>query len=143
MLFPVRSIGAATVPALDKYNGDYFSIVLIGIAFGSYFGVGLTSFSRTLRLAQTTGTLEAMMMAPTSLPSIITGSALWSYIFTAFRVLVYLLLGTLLFGVSFSGANYVAALIGLILAIISFASIGIISAAIIMVIKRGDARSPA
>jgi uncharacterized membrane protein len=54
-----------------------------------------------------------------------------------------LLLGTLLCGVSFSGANYVAALIGLILAIISFASIGIISAAIIMVIKRGDARSPA
>ncbi len=81
------------------------------------------------------------MMAPTSLPSIITGSALWSYIFTAFRVLVYLLLGTLLFGVSFSGANYVAALIGLILAIISFASIGIISAAIIMVIKRGDAHT--
>jgi ABC-2 type transport system permease protein len=62
-----------------------------------------------------------------------------AFLFTTFRVLVYLLLGTLLFGVSLSGANYAAALVGLILAIISFARIGIIAAAIIMVIKRGDA----
>lgn len=137
--FLSKFISAATIPALDEYNGDYFSFVLIGIAFGSYFGVGLTSFSHALRLAQTTGTLEAMMMTPASLPSIVTGAAAWSYVFTTFRVLVYLLLGTLLFGVSFSGANYAAASVGLILAIISFASIGIIAAAIIMVIKRGDA----
>ena len=79
------------------------------------------------------------MMTPTSLPAIVIGSAAWSYVFTTFRVIVYLLLGILFFGVDFSGANYAAALTGLILAIISFASIGIISAGIIMIIKRGDA----
>jgi len=132
-------INAATNTVLDETNGDYFSFVLIGVAFGSYFGVGMNSFARALRLAQTTGTLEAMMMTPTSVPAIIIGSASWSYVFTTFRVVVYLLIGTLLLGVSFSGANYAAALTGLLLAIISFASIGIISAGIIMVIKRGDA----
>jgi len=132
-------INAATNPLLEETNGDYFSFVLIGVAFGSYFGVGMTSFAHALRLAQTTGTLEAMMMTPASVPAIIIGSASWSYIFTTFRVLVYLLLGTLLLGVSFSGANYAAAVLGLLLAIISFASIGIISAGFIMIIKRGDA----
>ncbi len=132
-------INASTEPVLEETNGDYFSFVLIGVAFGSYFGVGMNSFARALRLAQTTGTLEAMMMTPASIPAIIVGSASWSYVFTTFRVMIYLLLGTLLLGVDFSNANYAAALAGLILAIISFASIGIISAGIIMVIKRGDA----
>lgn len=137
--FLSKFINTATEPMLAETNGDYFSFVLIGVAFGSYFGVGMNSFARALRLAQTTGTLEAMMMTPTSVPAIIVGSASWSYVFTTFRVMVYLLLGTLLLGVSFAGANYLAAFVGLILAIISFASIGIISAGIIMVIKRGDA----
>lgn len=132
-------IGTATDTTYEEVNGDYFSFVLIGIAFAGYFGVGMTSFSRALRLAQTTGTLEAMMMTPSSLPAIITGSAAWSYVFTTFRVFVYLFLGIVLFDVNFAGANYSAALTGLVLAIISFASIGIISASIIMVIKRGDA----
>lgn len=131
-------IGEAAAPLLAEYNGDYFSFVLIGVAFGGYFGVGLNSFAGALRQAQTTGTLEAMLMTPVSLPAIIVGSAAWSYTFTTFRVLIYLLVGTLLLGVSLQGANYLAALAGLVLSIVAFASIGIIAAAVIMVIKRGD-----
>ncbi|MDX1415095.1 MAG: ABC transporter permease [Candidatus Promineifilaceae bacterium] len=137
--FLSKFVDAAANPMMAETGGDYFSFVLIGVAFGSYFGAGMTSFARGLRLAQTTGTLEAMMMTPSPVPAIIIGSASWSYVFTTFRVLVYLLIGTLVLGVSFSGANYAAALLGLLLAIISFASIGIISAGIIMIIKRGDA----
>ena len=53
-------------------------------------------------------------------------------------VLTYLLVGTLLLGVSLSGANYLGALVGLGLSIVTFASIGIVAASVIMVIKRGD-----
>lgn len=137
--FLAQFVNGTGNPALNETNGDYFSFVLIGVAFANYFGVGMHGFANALRLAQTTGTLEAMMMTPTSVPAIISGSASWSYVFTTIRVLVYLLLGTLFFGVDFENANYLAALTGLFLAIISFASIGIISAGIIMVIKRGDA----
>jgi ABC-2 type transport system permease protein len=132
-------IDAAAGSVFDEIDSDYFSFVLIGVAFAGYFGTGMTSFSRGLRSAQTTGTLEAMMMTPASIPAIITGSAAWSYVFTTFRVLIYLLLGISFFGVNFSGANYGASVVGLLLAIISFASIGIISASTIMIVKRGDA----
>ncbi len=131
-------MGPVSAEYLGEYDGDYFSYVLIGIAFGSYFSVGLTSFASALRQAQTTGTLEALLMTPTPVSTVVVGSALWSYTFTTFRVLVYLLVGTLLLGVSLSGGNVAAALVGLLLAIVAFASIGIIAAGIIMVVKRGD-----
>jgi ABC-2 type transport system permease protein len=136
--FVSQLIGESVAPYLEQYNGDYFSFVIIGIAFGGYFGLGLSSFSAALRQAQTTGTLEAMMMTPTPVSLVIIGSALWSYAFTTFRVLVYLLLGTLFLGLHLGQANYPAALASLLLAIIAFASIGIISASIIMIIKRGE-----
>ena len=126
------------VQALSAYGGDYFSFVIIGIAFGGYFGLGLNGFARALREAQTTGTLEAMLMTPAPLSRIIIGSATWSYAFTTFRVFIYLFIGILFLGVSFSGANYLGALVALILSIVAFASMGIIAASVIMVIKRGD-----
>jgi ABC-2 type transport system permease protein len=126
------------IPLLQQYDGDYFSFVLIGIAFGSYFGLGLTGFARALREAQTTGTLEAMIMTSAPLSLLVVGSAVWSYAFTTFRVFVYLGLGVGLLGVSLGGANYGGALLVLLLSIVAFGSIGILAASVIMVIKRGD-----
>lgn len=131
-------IGTVADPYLADYNGDYFSFVIIGIALGGYFGVGLTGFSSALRQAQVTGTLEATMMTPTPISLVIIGSALWSYTFTTFRVIIYLLIGALLLTLDLSQANVLAALLILLLGIISFASIGILAASFIMVLKRGD-----
>jgi ABC-2 type transport system permease protein len=131
-------IDQATTANLAETEGDYFAFALIGIAFSGYFAAGLTSYSRSLRDAQMTGTLEAMLMTPTSLSAIVTGSAIWSYVFTTLRVLMYLLAGMLISDLRFTNANFAAALAGLVLAVISFASIGIIAAAVIMVVKRGN-----
>ncbi|GAB4270016.1 MAG: ABC transporter permease [Candidatus Promineifilaceae bacterium] len=135
--FLSKFISTAATPYLGAYQGNYFAFVLIGITLGSYFSTGLSGFAHALREAQTTGTLEALLMTPAPLSIIIIGSALWSYAFTTIRVLAYLILGALL-GMSFNQANFGAALVILTLAIIAFASIGILAAAIIMVIKRGD-----
>jgi ABC-2 type transport system permease protein len=131
-------IGEAANPYLQEFDGDYFSFVIIGIAFSGYFGVGLTGYSRALREAQTTGTLEAMIMTPLPMPTLVIGSALWSYVMTTLRVFVFLLLGVVVFGLDLSGANALAALVILLLSIVAFASIGIIAAGIIMIIKRGE-----
>jgi ABC-2 type transport system permease protein len=136
--FLAKLIGESAAPLLGNYNGDYFSFVIIGIAFGSYFGVGLTGFARALRHAQTTGTLEAMIMTPAPISSIVIGSSVWSYAYTTFRVLVYLLVGTFILGLDLGNANYPAAFFSLALSIVSFASIGIVAASIIIIVKRGD-----
>ncbi len=121
----------------NDYDTDYFTWILPGIALSNYFTLGLGGFASSLREAQTTGTLEAMIMTPTPLSTIITGSALWNYFFTTIRVLFYLLLGMLL-GARFPNASIGTALLVLLLSVIAFASIGIISASLIMVIKRGN-----
>ncbi len=131
-------VGDAAEPYLSEYGGDYFSFVLIGIAFSGYFGVGLSSFSNRLRQAQITGTLEAMLSTPTRLSHIIISSSLWEYFITTLRVLVYLGVGVILLGVNLSHGNYLGATLILLLTIITFSSLGIISASFVMVLKRGD-----
>lgn len=135
--FVARLLGDSVRPLLEPYGGDYFAFALIGVAFASYFTLGLSGFARGLRLAQTTGTLEAMLMTPASVSSVILGSAVWSYVFTTFRVLVYLGLGVAL-GMKLNNANYLGALAVLLLAVFTFAALGIIAASVIMVTKRGD-----
>ena len=136
--FIAQLLGEAAEPYLAPYGGDYFSFVLIGIAFAGYFGVGLTSFSNSLRQAQTTGTLEAMLTTPTGLSTIILSSCVWDYLMTTLRVLVYLGVGALFLGVNLGGGNSLAALVVLLLTVVAFSSLGILAASFIMVLKRGD-----
>ncbi len=136
--FLARLLGEAASPYLQAYGGDYFSFVLIGIAFAGYFGVGLSSFANSIRQAQTTGTLEAMLMTPTRVSTVVLCSAIWDYLLTTLRVLVYLALGAIFLGVTIGQANYLAALLVLALTIVSCSSLGIIAASFIMILKRGD-----
>lgn len=124
--------------ALKAYGGNYFSFVVIGIAFSSFLGVGLGSFSTSIRAEQMMGTLEAMLVTPTRLSNIILSSVQWDFTFTALRVGVYLLVGALAFGLDLSGANILPALLALVLTVIAFSSLGVISASFIMLFKRGD-----
>ncbi|MCI0396887.1 MAG: ABC transporter permease, partial [Chloroflexi bacterium] len=136
--FVSKLIGDRADPFLAEYGGNYFSFVLVGIAFSAYFGLGLSGFARALRDAQTTGTLEALLMTPTPVSVVVVGSALWNYAFTSLRVLAYLFMGALFLGFRLGRANYLAALASLLLSVTLFASIGIIAASVIMVIKRGE-----
>lgn len=136
--FIAKLFGEAAAPFLIPYGGDYFSFVLIGIAFSNYLSMGLNTFSGSIRNEQMMGTLEAMLVTPTKLSTIILSSSLWSFIFTSIRVLIYMLLGVFLFGIDISSANILASFIILFLTIISFSSLGIIAASFIIVIKRGD-----
>ena len=120
-----------------EYGGDYFSFVLIGIAFGSFLGLGMSNFSGTIRGMQVSGTLESVLSTPTNLSTILIGSSLWSYLFTSFNVLIYFLFGFFIFGMIIN-ANVLPAAIILVLTIVSFSSIGIISAGFILVFKQGN-----
>ncbi|MBN1667099.1 MAG: ABC transporter permease, partial [Anaerolineales bacterium] len=136
--FIAQLLGPAALPYLQAYGGDYFSFVLIGIAFAGYFNVGLSSFANSLRTAQTTGTLEAMLSTPTRLSTIILSSSQWSYFMTTVRVLVYLAVGSLLLGVNLENSNLFWSVCILLLTVVTFSSLGILAASFIMVLKRGD-----
>jgi len=136
--FVSQLLGAGAAQYLGDYGGDYFSFVLIGIAFVGYQGVALHSFSGVVQSAQSAGTLEAMLVTPTRLSTILFSSSLWNFVFTSLRVLVYILLGVLVFGADLRNANVPAGLVVLGLTIVTLSGIGILSACFIMVFKRGS-----
>jgi ABC-2 type transport system permease protein len=136
--FLSKLFGKAVSPHLESYGGDYFSFVLIGVAFSSYLEVALNSFATNIRNAQTLGTLEAMLVTQTKLSTLIFSSSLYSFLFTSVRIVIYLAIGAFLFGVHISEANFSAALLILLLTVTCFSSMGIISASVIMVIKKGN-----
>ena len=131
-------VGGAAARPLEAYGGEYFPFVLLGLAFSTYMMLGLQAFSERIREGQMMGTLEVMLLSPTRLSVILLASCLWAYIFGTLRVLVFLFFGAVVFTVSFTQANLLAAAVILVLSMMSFASIGMISAAFVIVLKRGD-----
>jgi ABC-2 type transport system permease protein len=136
--FLSRLFGGALVPQLEQYGGDYFSFVLIGLAFSGYLGLSLSNFAQSIREGQMMGTLEIMLLSPTRLSTILLSSSLWSYLLTTLNVVVYIVVGALVFGFSVSQANFLTAIVVLVLSIASFSGIGILSAAVVLVVKKGD-----
>ena len=136
--FMARLFGSAVAPQLETYGGDYFSFVLIGLAFTGFMGLSLSNFAESIREGQVMGTLEMMLLSPTHLSSILISSSLWAYIQTFFRVIIYLVVGVLVFGANLNNSNYGAALLILVLSILSFSGIGILSAAVVLLVKKGD-----
>ena len=136
--FIAKLFGKGASLHLKNYGGEYFPFVLIGIAFSSYFYTALRSFSRELRQEQMMGTLEAILVSPTRIPLIVISLSLWNFLYTSISVVIYLIFGVTFFGLDLSLANFGLGLLVLLLAILSFSSLGIISASFILVFKRGD-----
>ena len=131
-------MGPSSTLYLEEYGGSYFGYVLVGIALLGFQGVSMGSFSGAISGAQSQGTLEAMLVTPTSLATILMSSAIWDFFMASLNVFVYLLVGAVVFGADIGQMNILSALTVLVLTVFVFSGIGILSASAIMVLKRGD-----
>jgi ABC-2 type transport system permease protein len=131
-------VDGANLKILEAYGGSYFGFLLIGVALLDYLTVSLRSFGNSLRESQLTGTLEIVLLSPTSLTEVLFCSSLWFFLFTTIRFMLYLVVGAL-FQLDIANANVLGAFLMLALAILSFIPFGIVTAAVVMLIKRGEA----
>lgn len=123
----------------DFVSGNYFSFVLIGLAFMGFISTSLNGFSSSLRQAQASGVIEQILVSPISVFEYLFSSSIFVFSFSAFRFLVYLIFGLFLgVGFHFNPAGLSWAFILFLLSIGVFSSFGIISASFIMIFKRGD-----
>lgn len=136
--FVAKMFGTAAAPALRAYGGDYFSFVLIGIAFSTYQNVGLNSFAQSLRQEQFLNTLEPLLVTPLSLPQFLVGSALWDFLYATVEVVLYLGLGLAIFGLQVPDAQVLSALAVLVATLVVFMGVGVLSASFVLVYKRGN-----
>jgi ABC-2 type transport system permease protein len=136
--FLSKLFGNSQMPQLVEYGGNYFAFVLIGIAFNYYLSVSLSSLSSSIRDGQIMGTLEALLVTQTEIPTIIIASSVYSFLFTTVRVIFFIVIGVFFYGLDLSRANYAGAILILCISIIAFSSFGILSASFVMVLKKGD-----
>ncbi|MBU0708111.1 hypothetical protein KKG41_07155, partial [Patescibacteria group bacterium] len=129
--------GAASTH-LARYNGDYFSFVLIGLAFSGFFTTGLSTFSSEIRTEQTIGTLEILLTTRTPLSFILFARLVWNFIYDSFHLFVYLAAGVLLLKAKFTASTLYLLPLIMLLTMLSYSSLGLISAGFILVLKRGD-----
>jgi ABC-2 type transport system permease protein len=129
------------VPAsmgLGKYGRDYFPFALIGVAFARYFDLMLRMFSESIRTAQVTGCLEAMLSSQTSAITVVTMSSFYSLLSGGLQLVMILVGGVLLFGVNLGTMDVPATLLILLLSIGIFVGFGVLSASAIVWLKKGD-----
>jgi ABC-2 type transport system permease protein len=124
--------------ALSRYGGHYFAFAVVGFAFARYFDLTQRMFSESIRNAQMTGCLDAMLSSQTGCVTIVLMSALYGLISGAVQLAILLGIGRVAFGVDFSRMNIPGTLVVFVLSIMIFLAIGVLSATAVVWLKQGD-----
>jgi ABC-2 type transport system permease protein len=119
-------------------GSSYFAYSLVGFVFFDYLHEALDTFDRTLQESRDGGTLEPLLVTQVSLPVILVGSALYPLAATTLRIAVYLGWGAALFGFPLRVANCFSVVLVLLVTLLSFSGMGILSAAYLLLFKRGN-----
>lgn len=129
---------AASQEMMGRFKADYFSFALIGVAAAGFLQTGLSGFAEKLRTAMIEGALEMMFSCPTRPIWILVLPCLWGFFFESLKALIVVGFGVLVFGARLGQANLFGAVVILLLTIASYTVFGLLSASIIMVVKKGD-----
>ena len=132
-----KVFGSAVSPSLAAFGNNYFAFLILGIALMDFMHTSLATFDTSIRESQMMGTLEIILLSPIKLSRMLLYSSLWAYTFTTFRLLCYLFFGALLFDLDIGNGDPLTVIVFLALSVLCFAPLGIISAAVIVVFKKG------
>jgi ABC-2 type transport system permease protein len=134
-------IGRLVDPSvLPRYGGSevtYLEFAAIGIVVGLFIQFGLDRVSAAMRGEQLMGTLESVLVTPTSPATIQLGSVAFDLVYIPLRTAVFLGGITLAFGLHFSASGLLPALL-LLVAFIPFVwGLGVLTAALLLTFRRG------
>jgi ABC-2 type transport system permease protein len=136
--YVARFVDSPQLERVLPQAGGYFAFSLVGFIFLDYLNVSLDTFDRSLQEARDSGTLEHLLVTQTSLPILITGSAIYPFLATTLRVAIYIAWGVLLFGFPLNAANWPGIFAMLVATLLAFCGLGILSASYLLLFKRGN-----
>ncbi len=131
-------LSGQNISFLQPYGGDFFSFVIVGIAFSDYLVSSTNTFAGEIRAAQVVGTLESLLVTPTSIMTILFSSYMYTLLATSLRIVWYFILGAWVFGVHFQAVGPGTVLLTFLLSLLPFYGLGLLSATFILVFKQGS-----
>ena len=127
---------------LATYGGDYVSFIIIGLALNELLTTSLSAPYYGVMNSFWGNRLELLMMSPVSLHLFVVGTSLGGYIRSFFRILIYLVFGSLVFGLGFPIADYGLAFLFLALGIITCTGLGLMAASMIYLVDARGGQDP-
>jgi ABC-2 type transport system permease protein len=138
LVFMSRLFANTNIEGISRYGGDYVPFIMLGTVVATYSLTALRAFSTGLRQAQTTGTLEVLLLTRASPYTVMFGWALYPFARAGIHMLVYLSGAFLLLGLHIDNANFFAAFASFVLTIGAMTGLGLIAASFTLVFKQGD-----
>jgi ABC-2 type transport system permease protein len=133
-----RLFGQEVVGYLTPYGVGYFAYVLLGLALFSFMGTGISGLAAQVSWEQVMGTLEVIFATPLRPAMLALGLSLSGILYACAEMASYLLFGVVLLGAPVGNANILSVVVILVLAVISFNSLGLLAASVIIIFKRGN-----
>jgi ABC-2 type transport system permease protein len=108
--------------------GRVTTILLVGAVVWAYLGIIFEILTETVAWERWEGTIEYTFMAPLSRPIHLFGMGLFAIVYGIIRAILLFGVVALFFDVNVAGANFLAALVVLLIASIPFIGIGMMTA---------------
>lgn len=138
LYFMSRVFNSVQISSVDRYGGNYLTFTLVGMIVAVYSTLALRSFTSNLGAAQASGSLEVLLLTRAKLPTIMIGWAAYPFLRSTIMMGAYLVVGLLLIGFSFETANPAGAVVTVVLIALVMGSLGLLSAAFMLVFKQGN-----
>ena len=125
---------------LPKYGGEqtgYLEFMLVGMALAIFVQIALMRVSGVMRQEQFAGTLESLLMTPTSSFVVQLGSVMYDLIFIPIRITLFLGAFAVIFGLNVHANGVAPALVYLAATVPFVWGLGLIMAGITMTWRRG------
>ncbi|NUQ84232.1 MAG: ABC transporter permease [Anaerolineales bacterium] len=126
-VFVYRAIGAPE---------EYVGFVVVGGAMTSFWMNVLWSMSSQLYWEKEQGNLALYIIAPNSMMAILLGMAVGGLFATALRAVAIILVGSLMFNVTYSVASFTQLLLVFLLAMTALYGMGMMSASLFLLLSR-------
>jgi ABC-2 type transport system permease protein len=135
--FVSQMIDPGELPSFGGSQVSYLDYVVIGIAVSVFVQVGLGRLTEVFRAEQLMGTLESMLVTPTSPTTIQLGSVTFDLIYVPIRTACFLAVMALGFGIEIDPSGLGPALVVLVVFIPFVWGLGVLGAAAIVTFRRG------
>jgi ABC-2 type transport system permease protein len=136
--FVARLIDPSRLPIYGGTHANYLEFVVIGIAMNMVVIMMLHQLATAIRNEQLAGTLESLLVTPTRLATIQTGSAAFQLLFIPLRMGLFVGILGIVFGLDYHVSGLLPS-IAILLGFIPFLwGLGLLSAGAILTFKRGN-----
>ena len=131
-------VDPAKLPSFGGSPTSYMEFVAVGIAISAFLTLALGRVAVGMQQEQFAGTLESLLMTPTSPATVQLGSVVYDLIYIPIRTAIFLVIIAFAFGLDFHASGLLPALVVLLVFIPFVWGLGVASAGATLTFRRGS-----